>query len=195
VTKGSLFDYLHIYKKKLSDYDQLSIAYDLAVSLQYLHSRKIYHCDLKSSNVLLDEMKVKLTDFGLSSLVNFKSDICKGRIGTPHWMAPEIMLGEKYSIPSDIYSYGMILWEMLTNQIPYYGLAIYQIIGVVTECKKPLEIPDYGNNDLKNVIRNCIFYEREKRPQLLHIIKYLGQAKKKYISHDQVSEEISYFLQ
>ena len=66
ISRGSLFDYLHILKNKLLENEQLNIAYEVAVALRYLHSRKINHCDLKSSNILLDEnMKIKVSDFGL----------------------------------------------------------------------------------------------------------------------------------
>lgn len=67
--------------------------------MNYLHGRKVLHCDLKSSNVLIDRnWNVKLCDFGLSR-INKKIEHKKvkgARIGTPHWMAPEIMRGEPY---------------------------------------------------------------------------------------------------
>lgn len=76
------------------------------------------------TNKLDDNWNVKLCDFGLSR-VKSKIDRKKnqGRVGTPHWMAPEILRGEKYDESSDVYSYGMILWEMVTREIPYYGLS------------------------------------------------------------------------
>jgi len=76
--------------------------------MNYLHGRKVLHCDLKSSNVLIDQnWNVKLCDFGLSRMKNSRKS--GQRIGTPHWMAPEIMRGEPYIEPSDVYSFGMIL--------------------------------------------------------------------------------------
>ena len=73
----------------------------------------MFHCDLKSSNVLIDEnWNVKLCDFGLSRIKSKfdKKKKNEGRVGTPHWMAPEILRGEKYDYYSDVYSFGMILW-------------------------------------------------------------------------------------
>lgn len=73
---------------------------------------------------------MKLCDFGLSRINNPKKGEAK-RVGTPHWMAPEILRGEKYEFESDVYSFGMIIWEQLTGEIPYKNLSPAQIIGLV----------------------------------------------------------------
>jgi len=96
----------------MDDERMLYIVEDIALGMNYLHSRKVLHCDLKSSNVLIDSnWNVKLCDFGLSRI---RSKLDKttliGRVGTPHWMAPEILRGNKYEEYSDVYSFGMILW-------------------------------------------------------------------------------------
>jgi serine/threonine protein kinase len=71
-----------------------------------------------------DDWSVKLCDFGLSRY-QYKFDADNhGKIGTPHWMAPEILRGEKYSSAADVYSFGVILWEMMTLDIPYRGRSI-----------------------------------------------------------------------
>lgn len=152
--QGSLFDYLHKNNKKLNDRQKISIAFQIASGLKYIHSRGIVHCDLKSSNILLDEhFKIKLSDFGLSQ---YKSELCKPLtltfvqsnstisisssinnnnndnnssppfeqetrvLGTSRWMAPEVLLKKKtHSFSSDIYSYGMVIKELLTGKIPY----------------------------------------------------------------------------
>jgi len=83
----------------------------MALGMLYLHEKFILHCDMKSSNVLIDEnMNVKLCDFGLSRRGKIRR---KGKVGTPNWMAPEIMRGEEYTQASDVYSFGMILWVFL----------------------------------------------------------------------------------
>ena len=82
----------------------------------FVHSRKILHCDLKSQNILLtDSWQVKVCDFGLARFQDRFVKDNKGKIGTPHWMAPEILRGEKYTEAADVYSFGVILWELLTG--------------------------------------------------------------------------------
>lgn len=93
---GSLYDIIHKKDQTqptLNDERILNICEDMALGMNYLHSRKVLHCDLKSSNVLIDQnWNLKLCDFGLSRMKN-KIDKKKnlGRVGTPHWMAPEIL--------------------------------------------------------------------------------------------------------
>lgn len=60
-----------------------------------------------------------MCDFGLSRI---KSKKTKSAVGTPHWMAPEIMRGEPYIDKSDVYSFGMILWEIITGKVPYENM-------------------------------------------------------------------------
>ena len=108
ILKGSLFHFLHVQKGVLSKIVKFTLAYEIAIAVKYLHSRKIMHCDLKSSNILIDDnWKIKISDFGLSRIKNiFNLQENKGRIGTPHWMAPEIMKGLNYEEASDVFSYG-----------------------------------------------------------------------------------------
>ncbi len=196
ILRGSLFDYLHVHKNKLSETEQLNIAYEVAIALRYLHSRKINHCDLKSSNILLDEsMKIKVSDFGLSRLNNiFLGSNNKGRIGTSHWMPPEIMKAQKYEESADVFSYGMIIWEMIMGEIPYYGLTPNQIIGLVADCRKIVEIPKFGHSALLKIMKNCLLYEPKMRPNFDHIIKYLDEVIKKSNNQDFLTEELAAFV-
>jgi len=196
VPKGSLFDFLIVQKGTFSETEQLNIAYEIAIAIKYLHSRKVLHCDLKSSNILIDDNgKIKITDFGLSRIKNFLStQENKGRIGTPHWMAPEIMKSGRYEEASDAYSYGMILWEMVTCEIPYYGLYPYQIIGIVADCRKVVEAPSYCQPVLKKIISQCLAYETKARPTFDEIIKKLEKSIKNLQNHDYLSEEVFNFV-
>ena len=92
--------------------------------MTYLHYCEVYHCDLKSSNILIDDnWNLHLCDFGLSNF--YKCRKHKSRyVGTPNWMAPEILKGENYSAKSDVYSFGLILWEIVTGEIPYLGMTM-----------------------------------------------------------------------
>jgi len=155
------------------------MAFEIAVAIRYLHSRNIIHCDLKSSNILIDDNsnKIKIGDFGLSRIFNkSKPEENRGRIGTPHWMAPEVLRGEVYDEKADIYSYGMILWEIISLEIPYYGINPYKLISLVAEKKIKVVIPDEGHVLIKKLIEWCLEYDRAKRPTLDKIVAELERV-------------------
>ena len=100
--------------------DAVSMALDLARGVEFLHGRSIVHRDLKPGNCLLTAHgALKLCDFGVSRQAG-PGDSHMTRIGTPAFMAPEILRGEAYSSKCDVYSFGMILWQMVCIYIYIY---------------------------------------------------------------------------
>ncbi len=140
---GSLFDHLHGKKKKTTKLDQeliFEMLQGILRALTYIHSKQILHCDMKSSNILIDESwNIKLADFGLSKKIigiNPLEDSKTSRVGTPNWMAPEICRGEKYTDKADVYSFGLIVWEIVTREVPYRELSPNEIINRVGASKE-----------------------------------------------------------
>ncbi len=119
----------------------LEILRPLCEGLEAAHKRKILHRDLKPDNIMLTttpegKETVKLADFGLVKLLEPDSDITKGSnltqagevFGTPHYMAPEQVLGQPTSMTSDIYSLGVMAYQMLTGKLPVEGNDVKQLL-------------------------------------------------------------------
>ncbi|KFM25468.1 putative serine/threonine-protein kinase [Auxenochlorella protothecoides] len=101
------------------------LAMDIASGLAYLSTRRIVHNDLKSSNILLDwEGRAKISDVGLARIIPDSRSYLPSRSaegGSFQWCAPEAILGEPSTVQSDMYSYGVVLWELITGEVPVRG--------------------------------------------------------------------------
>jgi len=122
---GDLFGVLHKYPEKhpLSLIQRMRMARHCSLGLQVMHQKKFMHRDIKSMNILVDQdYTCKLTDFGCSKLVNDQQNnnfLHTANTGTPLWMAPEVKRGE-YGFASDIYSMGLVLYELFEKKLPNY---------------------------------------------------------------------------
>ncbi|CAI0414271.1 unnamed protein product [Linum tenue] len=128
--RGSLFKTLHRNNQTLDIKRRLKMALDVAKGMNYLHHRNppIVHRDLKSSNLLVDKnWNVKVGDFGLSRWKHATFLSAKSGIGTPQWMAPEVLRNDPSNEKSDVYSFGVILWELMTVSIPWDKLNSLQV--------------------------------------------------------------------
>ncbi|KAJ6748607.1 SERINE/THREONINE-PROTEIN KINASE HT1-LIKE [Salix purpurea] len=112
----------------------LKLALDIAHGMQYLHSQGILHRDLKSENLLLGEdMSVKVADFGISCLESHCGS-ARGFTGTYRWMAPEMIKEKQHTKKVDVYSFGIVLWELLTAMTPFDNMTPEQAAFAV--CQK-----------------------------------------------------------
>ncbi|KAL7485884.1 hypothetical protein ACHAW6_014307 [Cyclotella cf. meneghiniana] len=152
------------------------VASGTARGMCYLHSGNppVLHRDLKSANILLDESyTAKLADFGLSRLKAVRSSGMTGNCGTVQWMAPEVLCNEAYAEPADVFSFGIILWEMLTKECPYEGMTPIQCaLSVLNQNNRPA-IPDWCPQSFRALIKNCVERNPKDRPTFTQILAAL----------------------
>jgi hypothetical protein len=186
--------------------ERRNIASDVAKGLAVLHNRKpmiIIHRDIKSHNILLTKDKhAKLADFGLAIEVPVESSSSKYHmysdskiVGALGWMAPECFNGQ-YSTKSDIYAFGMVLWEIVSRKRPYDDIENTEELFEAVRHGKREEIPDQmsqlesGNptaktpQSIKDFIRCCWFHDPAKRPSADDAVKAFNEDIKKELEEN-----------
>ncbi|KAL6174640.1 hypothetical protein ACLB2K_051286 [Fragaria x ananassa] len=172
--RGSLFRQLHKNNQALDIKRRMRIALDVARGMNYLHRRNppIVHRDLKSSNLMVDKnWTVKVGDFGLSKLKNATFLTAKSGRGTPQWMAPEVLRNEPSNEKSDVFSFGVILWEIMTVSVPWDNLNPLQVVGVVGFMDRRLDIPEGLNPEIVSIIEDCWRSDPGQRPSFEDVIQ------------------------
>ena len=130
--KGCLYDYLRQLRKPLRLQEKLDILGQAARGCCFLHSRNVVHRDLKSLNLLLDSRKnVKICDFGLSRPISDQDDT--DDLGSIAWCAPEVLARREYSKASDVYSFGIIAWEVISCEELYPHISQLRLTVAVVE--------------------------------------------------------------
>ncbi|KAH7651963.1 sterile alpha motif and leucine zipper containing kinase AZK protein [Dioscorea alata] len=156
--RGSLYRLLHRPNVQLDEKRRLRMALDVAKGMNYLHTSHptIVHRDLKTPNLLVDKnWVVKVCDFGLSRLKHHTFLSSKSTAGTPEWMAPEVLRNEPSNEKCDVYSFGVILWELATLRMPWSGLNPMQVVGAVGFQNRRLEIPEEVDPMVAQLISDC----------------------------------------
>ncbi|KAK3134211.1 hypothetical protein QOZ80_6AG0546370 [Eleusine coracana subsp. coracana] len=179
MVNGSLRTALLKNAKSLDRRKRLIIAMDTAFGMEYLHNKNIVHFDLKSDNLLVnlrDPQRpiCKVGDLGLSK-VKCQTLISGGVRGTLPWMAPELLNGSSSLVSEkvDVFSFGIVLWELLTGEEPYADLHYGVIIGgIVSNTLRPA-VPDTCDPEWRALMEQCWATEPSERPSFTEVANRL----------------------
>lgn len=166
-----------------TDYPQiLRIALQAAKGMCYLHDCNLIHRDLKSVNLLIDKnYSVKVCDFGLSRVVARKKQNMTGNVGTVSWIAPEVFEQQPYDAKADVYSFGMVLWELYTKKIPFEDINTFEIPVAVIRGDRPA-IPKDCPKEYAKLIKECWHKKPSKRPAFSKIVKVLTKLNNEQVN-------------
>lgn len=173
---GSLRAFLHrLGHESLPLQKLISIALEIAQGMEYIHSQGVIHRDLKPENILFDQdFCVKIADFGIACEEAY-SDSLGEDPGTYRWMAPEMIKHKHYGRKVDVYSFGLVLWEMVTGRIPYEEMTPVQAAFAVVDKNLRPAFPTECPAALRALIEQCWASLPEKRPEFWQIVNIFEQ--------------------
>jgi len=179
VALGSLYDFIRTESgKKQIKTCEIDIIKGIAAGMYHLVTEKVIHRDLAARNVLLTKDLIpKISDFGYSRNVQ-RSDsgsITLSTTGPLKWMAPESILGRFYNEKTDVWSFGVTMWEILTATDPYPELDPIQAGIKVARDNLTLQIPKECPILVKNIMNLCFKYKPDERPTFKEIFSKLSE--------------------
>ncbi|XP_046992295.1 serine/threonine-protein kinase 3 isoform X1 [Schistocerca americana] len=189
---GSVSDIMRLRKKTLTEDEIATILCDTLKGLEYLHLRRKIHRDIKAGNILLNtEGHAKLADFGVAGQLTDTMAKRNTVIGTPFWMAPEVIQEIGYDCVADIWSLGITALEMAEGKPPYGDIHPMRAIFMIPTKPPPsFREPDQWSPEFIDFVSRCLVKNPEERAtatELLHH-EFIGNAKQPNILSQMIAE-------
>jgi serine/threonine-protein kinase 24/25/MST4 len=176
---GSVLD---LVKRKLLKEKHISIIVrEVLLGLAYLQMEGKIHRDIKAANILLStEGAVKLGDFGASRQLTDTVAKCNTFVGSPYWMAPEVMMQSQYDGKADIWSLGVTCLEMTTGKPPHAAIHPLKVMNMIVRNEPPMLEGEQWTKEFKNFVSMCLIKDASKRPPLHILLRhpFIKKAKK-----------------
>ena len=158
-------------RKKLSEIEVQCYMIQLIKGLQYLHSHRIIHRDLKLGNLFLnDRMELKIGDFGLATKLDFEGERKKTVCGTPNYIAPEVLNGSGHSYEVDIWALGVIIYTLLIGKPPFETKEVKTTYNKIKKADFSFPTSCNISSAAKKIIKRILTLEPKKRPSLNDIL-------------------------
>ncbi|KAG4076890.1 hypothetical protein HA402_015877 [Bradysia odoriphaga] len=191
---GSVSDIMRLRKKTLSEEEIATILSDTLKGLEYLHLRRKIHRDIKAGNILLNsEGHAKLADFGVAGQLTDTMAKRNTVIGTPFWMAPEVIEEVGYDCVADIWSLGITALEMAEGKPPYGDIHPMRAIFMIPQKPPPsFRDPDRWTTEFIDFVSLCLVKNPEERATATDLLQHVfikdQSAKTRSILNDMIAE-------
>ena len=166
----------------------------VCLAIKHIHDRKILHRDIKSQNIfLMKNGQIKLGDFGIAKCLNQTIDKAKTYVGTPYYLSPEIINSQPYDFKSDIWSLGVLLYEMCALKMPFDASNLPQLYIKIINCNyQPLS--NNYSDELKKLVKAMLNETSLKRPNIGEVLNYsiIKSRIKKFLTQDEYEAEFSH---
>jgi len=171
---GSLSDVMRVLEKTLNEEQISTVVRDALKGLQYLHSVRKIHRDIKAGNILLNNKgEGKLADFGVSGQLSDTMAKRNTVIGTPFWMAPEVIQEVGYNEKADLWSLGITCLELAEGKPPYSNIHPMRAIFMIPSRPPPkLTEPEKWSKEFNEFVASCLIKDPDHRPTAEELLKH-----------------------
>ena len=168
----------------------------VCLAIKHIHDRKILHRDIKSQNIfLMKNGQIKLGDFGIAKCLNQTIDKAKTYVGTPYYLSPEIINSQPYDFKSDIWSLGVLLYEMCALKMPFDASNLPQLYIKIINCNyQPLS--NNFSDELKILVKDLLNETSIKRPNIGEVLNYpiIKSRIRKFLNKEEYEAEFSHTI-
>jgi len=173
-----------------SERELLDSMQQIASGMDYLHSLDppVLHRDLKSPNILVHGSRLAIADFGLARYQERSDNQMTAETGSYRWMAPEVIRHEKYDAHCDVYSFAVLVWEMLTYSVPFEGMTPVEAAFAVAKHGKRPALPEGAPERITDVIKMCWMQDASMRPSFRKISKAIAEDTRASVQEDKGSK-------
>lgn len=182
--------------KNFSEHQILDWFTQTCLAIKHIHDRKILHRDLKSQNIFLTQNGlVKLGDFGIAKCLKNTVEKAKTVVGTPYYLSPEIVQNKPYSFKSDIWSLGILLYEMCALKMPFDASNLASLsLKIIKGSYNPLST--VYTKDLRGLVASMLNVDMNKRPSINEILRQsiIKSRIKNFLNELEYDKEFSHTI-
>lgn len=168
----------------------------ICLGMKHIHDRKIIHRDIKAGNIFLMEKdnSIRLGDFGVARVLDYTVAKAQTQVGTPYYIAPEILKGRAYTNKADVWSMGILLYEICAQDVPIKAANLHDLYKRIMNFKRVPALPRTYSASMKQLIESCLNVDASKRPSIADLLEHevIKPRIKKLMSDEEVKVEFDH---
>ncbi|CAI2363600.1 unnamed protein product [Moneuplotes crassus] len=183
-------------RKHMSEETVLDMFTQICLALKHIHDRKIIHRDIKAQNIFLNKNgDIKFGDFGVCRVLDATFEKAKTGVGTPYYIAPEILNDRpSYTNKADIWSLGILLFELCKLDVPIKAAGLPDLYRKIKNFRTVPSLPRQYSKDMSDLIKSMLITTPSKRPSVVDLLAHpcLSSRVSKFLSQEEQNEEFSH---